>query len=236
MTTAVSDARQNAGGAAAHDGAMALDSVSLGSAPLGAPDLDRPVLGSPAVDTTIDDTAAVDTTGPLLAAVLPSPAGALAVLLTPDGVVRAAGFAPVATMLARLPLDLAVRGHELVDARELLARGGAVAVVAESAARYADGEVRALDAVAVAQPGGPFQQRAWVAMRAIAPGTTATYAELAVAAGSPAAVRAAGSACARNLVAPFVPCHRVLRSGGTLGGYYYGLEAKQVLLAHESRG
>lgn len=220
---------------------MALDSVSLGTAPLGAPDLDRPVLGSPADDiaaddTTIDDTAAVDATAPLLAAVLPSPAGALAVLLTPDGVVRAAGFAPVATMLARLPLDLAVRGHELVDARELLARGGAVAVVAESAARYADGEVRALDAVAVAQPGGPFQQRAWVAMRAIAPGTTATYAELAVAAGSPAAVRAAGSACARNLVAPFVPCHRVLRSGGTLGGYYYGLEAKQVLLAHESRG
>jgi methylated-DNA-[protein]-cysteine S-methyltransferase len=49
-------------------------------------------------------------------------------------------------------------------------------------------------------------------------------------------VRAAGSACARNLVAPFVPCHRVLRSGGTLGGYYYGLDAKRVLLAHEARG
>jgi methylated-DNA-[protein]-cysteine S-methyltransferase len=37
-------------------------------------------------------------------------------------------------------------------------------------------------------------------------------------------------------VAPFVPCHRVLRSGGTLGGYYYGLDAKRVLLAHEARG
>jgi methylated-DNA-[protein]-cysteine S-methyltransferase len=73
-------------------------------------------------------------------------------------------------------------------------------------------------------------------MRAIAPGSTATYAELAAAAGSPTAVRAAGSACARNLVAPFVPCHRVLRSGGTLGGYYYGLDAKRVLLAHEARG
>lgn len=173
---------------------------------------------------------------PLLAAVLPSPAGELAVLMTADGVVRAAGFAPVAAMAARLPLDLVTRGHELLTARDLQARGTGPALVAEAAARYADGDVAALDTVAVAQPGGPFQQRAWTAMRAIAPGATATYAELAVAAGSPTAVRAAGSACARNLVAPFVPCHRVLRSGGTLGGYYYGLETKQALLAHEARG
>lgn len=174
-------------------------------------------------------------TAPLLAAVLPSPAGALAVLMTPDGVVRAAGFAPVAAMAARLPLSLATRGHELLAARDLPARGAGPALVAEAAARYADGDTAALDTVAVEQPGGPFQQLAWSAMRAIAPGATATYAELALAAGSPTAVRAAGSACARNLVAPFVPCHRVLRSGGALGGYYYGLETKQVLLAHEAR-
>jgi methylated-DNA-[protein]-cysteine S-methyltransferase len=174
-------------------------------------------------------------TAPLLAAVLPSPAGALAVLMTPDGVVRAAGFAPVAAMAARLPLDLATRGHELLAARDLTERGAGPALVAEAAARYADGDAAALDTVAVVQPGGPFQQRAWAAMRAIPPGATATYAELALAAGSPTAVRAAGSACARNLVAPFVPCHRVLRSGGALGGYYYGLETKQVLLAHEAR-
>lgn len=206
---------------------MSLDSAPLvtvaGTAPGGAAAPSRP----PASD---------DATAPLLAAVLPSPAGPLAVLLTPDGVVRAAGFAPVAAMLARLPLALVARGHETVDDRDLLARGGGAALVAEAAARYADGEVTALDAVAVQQPGGPFQQRAWAAMRAIAPGATATYAELALAAGSPAAVRAAGSACARNLVAPFVPCHRVLRSGGALGGYYYGLEVKQALLAHEARG
>ena len=64
-------------------------------------------------------------------------------------------------------------------------------------------------------------------------GSTATYAELAAAAGSPAAVRAAGSACARNLLAPFVPCHRVLRTGGALGGYRYGLAVKDELLRHE---
>lgn len=173
---------------------------------------------------------------PLLAAVLPSPAGGLAVLLTEDGVVRAAGFGPVPAMAARLPLDLGARGHELLAPAALAARGAGPALVADAAARYLDGEVGALDTVPVAQPGGPFQQRAWAAMRAIAPGSTATYAELAAAAGSPTAVRAAGSACARNLVAPFVPCHRVLRSGGTLGGYYYGLDTKRALLAHEARG
>ncbi|WP_431836372.1 methylated-DNA--[protein]-cysteine S-methyltransferase [Cellulomonas sp. Y8] len=178
----------------------------------------------------------LDPAAPLLAAVLPSPAGGLAVLLTEDGVVRAAGFGPVPAMAARLPLDLAARGHELLGPAALAARGTGPALVADAAARYLDGEVGALDAVPVAQPGGPFQQRAWAAMRAIAPGSTATYAELAAAAGSPTAVRAAGSACARNLVAPFVPCHRVLRSGGTLGGYYYGLDTKRALLAHEARG
>jgi methylated-DNA-[protein]-cysteine S-methyltransferase len=178
----------------------------------------------------------LDPAAPLLAAVLPSPAGGLAVLLTEDGVVRAAGFGPVPAMAARLPLDLAARGHELLGPAALAARGAGPALVADAAARYLDGEVGALDTVPVAQPGGPFQQRAWAAMRAIAPGSTATYAELAAAAGSPTAVRAAGSACARNLVAPFVPCHRVLRSGGTLGGYYYGLDTKRALLAHEARG
>ncbi|RMI13929.1 methylated-DNA--[protein]-cysteine S-methyltransferase [Cellulomonas triticagri] len=170
------------------------------------------------------------TTGPLLALTLPSPAGPLAVLLTDDGVVRAAGFAPVGTMAARLPDDLARRG--VVDAP---ADHPGAAAVTDAVARYSAGDVTALADVPVAQPGGPFQQRAWTAMRAIDAGATATYGELATAAGSPTAVRAAGSACARNLIAPFVPCHRVLRTGGTLGGYYYGLDVKRALLAHEER-
>jgi methylated-DNA-[protein]-cysteine S-methyltransferase len=70
-------------------------------------------------------------------------------------------------------------------------------------------------------------------MRQIPPGETWSYAELAAKAGRPQAVRAAGQACARNLVAPFVPCHRVVRSGGSLGGYYYGLAVKRWLLDHE---
>ena len=70
-------------------------------------------------------------------------------------------------------------------------------------------------------------------MRKIPVGKTMSYAEIAKRAGSPDAVRAAGSACARNLIAPIVPCHRVVKSGGALGNYGYGLESKEWLLRHE---
>jgi len=167
-------------------------------------------------------------TAPLEALELATPVGTLAVLVTPeDGVVRAAGFTPVAEQQGRLPAVLAARG-----ARPGSADGPAAAVVAAVAA-YSDGETGALDAVPVAQPGGAFLQRAWLALREVPPGTTVSYATLAARAGSAAAVRAAGSACSRNLVAPFVPCHRVVHSDGTLGGYYYGRSMKARLLAHE---
>ena len=98
---------------------------------------------------------------------------------------------------------------------------------------YVGGDRTALDEVEVRQPGGEFQQEVWRVMRMIPAGQTWSYAELATKAGRPAATRAAGSACARNLVAPFVPCHRVLRSDGSLGGYAYGLDVKRWLLALE---
>src|SRR5262249_32598833 len=64
-------------------------------------------------------------------------------------------------------------------------------------------------------------------------GATISYTGLAARAGIPGAARAAGAACAANLVAPVVPCHRALRSDGSLGGYYYGLERKEWLLRHQ---
>jgi AraC family transcriptional regulator of adaptative response/methylated-DNA-[protein]-cysteine methyltransferase len=82
--------------------------------------------------------------------------------------------------------------------------------------------------------GTAFQERCWQALRAIPPGETRTYAEIAAAAGNPKAVRAAGSANARNNVAVLIPCHRVIRTGGDLGGYAYGLEIKRELLKRES--
>ena len=82
--------------------------------------------------------------------------------------------------------------------------------------------------------GTVFQMRVWETLRGVVRGTTLTYGELAERIGSPKAVRAVGSACGANPVALVVPCHRVLRSDGTLGGYRWGLETKEALLAAES--
>ena len=83
--------------------------------------------------------------------------------------------------------------------------------------------------------GTAFQEACWAALRAIPPGETRTYAEIAAAAGNPKAVRAAGSANARNNVAVLIPCHRVVRKGGDLGGYAYGQDIKRELLERERK-
>ncbi len=99
---------------------------------------------------------------------------------------------------------------------------------------YYDGDLTAPGEIPVRQQAGQFHLKAWAALRTVQPGQTVTYVELAKMAGNPAAIRAAGSACAFNPAALFVPCHRVVRSDGTLGGYRYGLPIKQSLLARES--
>jgi AraC family transcriptional regulator of adaptative response/methylated-DNA-[protein]-cysteine methyltransferase len=81
--------------------------------------------------------------------------------------------------------------------------------------------------------GTAFQQRVWRALREIPAGETRTYAQIAAEVGSRDAVRAVGSACGKNPVAVAVPCHRVIASDGKLGGYRWGLERKQALLARE---
>ncbi len=81
--------------------------------------------------------------------------------------------------------------------------------------------------------GTAFQQRVWQALRAIAPGETVSYAQLAARLGEPRATRAVASAIARNPVALAVPCHRVIGSDGTLRGYRWGTERKRELLARE---
>jgi methylated-DNA-[protein]-cysteine S-methyltransferase len=115
--------------------------------------------------------------------------------------------------------------------RAAIGRGDTSA--ADALRRYFAGDITALDEVEVSQPGGPFHTRVWATMRKVTPGTTVSYAELAARAGAPRAMRAAGSACARNAICLFVPCHRIVRSDGGLGGYYYGLATKRRLLDHE---
>ena len=98
---------------------------------------------------------------------------------------------------------------------------------------YFDGDVTALNSIQVRQPGAPFSQTAWKAMKKVKPGSVISYADLAERAGSPAAVRAAGSACAKNAIVLVVPCHRIVKTGGALGNYAYGLSKKEWLLRHE---
>jgi len=83
--------------------------------------------------------------------------------------------------------------------------------------------------------GTAFQEAVWRELRRIPPGETRSYAQIAAAVGKPNAVRAAGSANGANNVAVLIPCHRVVRSDGSLGGYAYGLEIKRELLARESK-
>lgn len=83
--------------------------------------------------------------------------------------------------------------------------------------------------------GTAFQLRVWRFLQGIPAGATRSYAELAAAIGAPKAVRAVAAACAANRVALLVPCHRVLRGDGGLGGYRWGLERKRALLAAEAR-
>ncbi len=110
----------------------------------------------------------------------------------------------------------------------------AVDGVTDAVIAYHDGDLTAIDDVEVEQRSGPFLEQAWKVLRTVPAGRPVSYAEFAAACGNPAAVRAAASACARNPSALFVPCHRVLRSDGSLGGFRWGLPVKRWLLDHES--
>jgi len=99
---------------------------------------------------------------------------------------------------------------------------------------YYDGDLEAIDTVPVRQFGTELQQAGWKALRRITPGEPLTYTSFAASLGNPQAVRAAASICARNAPALFVPCHRVLRSDGSLGGFAWGMPVKQSLLAREA--
>jgi methylated-DNA--[protein]-cysteine S-methyltransferase len=133
-----------------------------------------------------------------------------------------------------------IEDDELISCRHGASSQGLPAVpgnhpILRALRAYAGGDLLALDEIPVAQPGGEFHTAVREAMRRIPPGRTVSYSELAAMAGRPAAARAAAGACARNRVAVVVPCHRVIRGDGGLGGYAYGLEVKQALLDFERR-
>lgn len=160
---------------------------------------------------------------PLKGMTLKTPVGLLA-LVSDGSTLVGAAFGDLASLQMRLRPVFIERGFTNVKS---------IPGISDEIRRYFDGDLRAFDRIKVNQPGGSFSQNAWSAMRKIKPGKVISYADLAANSGSPAAVRAAGSACARNLIAPIIPCHRIVRSDGSLGGYGFGLPTKTWLLKHE---
>lgn len=108
----------------------------------------------------------------------------------------------------------------------------AIAGVSDAVEAWIDGELSSLDAVPVRTVGSDFAVAVWSAMRSIRVGSVETYGMLAARAGHPGAARAAGTACARNAIGLFIPCHRVVASTG-LGGYGWDPLLKARLLEHE---
>jgi methylated-DNA-[protein]-cysteine S-methyltransferase len=143
-------------------------------------------------------------------------------LIAHDNLLLASGFGDYAELESRL------------DSEDQIKRTSRLPIVTDLLEDYLDGDLAAINGISVRQDGENFSQASWRAMRKVAAGKTISYADLAKRAGSPEAVRAAGSACARNLIALVVPCHRIVKSGGQLGNYAYGLKAKEWLLRHEN--
>ena len=159
----------------------------------------------------------------LLRSTFKTPIGSLS-LISREHILLAAGFTSHEELTP---------GLSRVDQETSYKKSHELPIITDLLNDYFDGDLRALDGISVDQPGENFSQLAWKGMRKVLPGKTISYADLAKRAGSPDAVRAAGSACARNLIAVVVPCHRIVKTGGALGNYAYGLKYKEWLLRHE---
>ncbi|MGE3909143.1 MAG: methylated-DNA--[protein]-cysteine S-methyltransferase [Chloroflexota bacterium] len=161
------------------------------------------------------------------AATMPTPIGPLTLLAT-DETVHAGGFTDDVTALISGRLRTLLRDARIQSVSDL-------GPITQALDAYFSGEVTALDRVAVAAHGGPFQQQVWEALRTIPPGRATFYGQLAEHLGGERMARAVGMACATNLISPIVPCHRVTHTTGYLAGYLWGLDRKRWLLDHEAR-
>ncbi|MGW4325630.1 methylated-DNA--[protein]-cysteine S-methyltransferase [Nocardia sp. NPDC004573] len=158
-------------------------------------------------------------------AVTATPLGPFTTLVDSDGAVLASGWTSDAENLRGL-IHPALRPGGLRQRDSLGEVTGAVTA-------YHEGDLTAIDPIPVRQRSGEFLVHAWEILRAVPAGSPLTYTEFAARAGRPDATRAAANACARNAAALFVPCHRILRIGGALGGFRWGLPVKRWLLDHE---
>jgi len=158
-----------------------------------------------------------------------SPIGPLLAGATADGVCLLEFAEP-----ARLPAQIAMLAR-LFDAPVLPGSNAHLRLLGSELATYFAGRLQQFT-VPLLYPGTPFQRKVWEALLAIPHGETRSYEQIAIAAGSPRAVRAVGSANGRNRIAIVIPCHRVVNKSGSLGGYGGGLRRKEFLLELERGG
>jgi methylated-DNA-[protein]-cysteine S-methyltransferase len=159
----------------------------------------------------------------LLLSTLATPIGSLN-LIVDEHILLAANLSTLKALKESLGADDSIREIKSV---------AKIPVITDLINDYFDGDIAAINSIQVRQPGAPFSQAAWKAMKKVRPGKVISYSDLAERAGSPAAIRAAGSACAKNAIVLVVPCHRIVKTGGALGNYAYGLSKKEWLLNHE---
>jgi methylated-DNA-[protein]-cysteine S-methyltransferase len=181
--------------------------------------------GGPAAPRIVVDRALQEGLVDVAYATMDSPVGPLLLAATPAGVVRVSfareGFDDVLTSLAtRISPRVLEAPARLDRARRQLDE-------------YFSGRRTGFDVALDHRLSAGFRARALEAVAAIPFGHTGTYASVAAAAGSPRAVRAAGTACATNPIPLLVPCHRVVRSDGSMGRYGGGEQAKRLLLELE---
>jgi AraC family transcriptional regulator of adaptative response/methylated-DNA-[protein]-cysteine methyltransferase len=161
------------------------------------------------------------------------PLGRLLVAATERGICSVALGNDDATLLAGLRDEFPKASIERVDAGRDEWLAAVVARVQADIGGAASGETAPMPPVDIRATA--FQWRVWQALQKIPRGSTRSYSDIAAAIGAPRSVRAVANACARNRLAVVVPCHRVIREDGSLGGYRWGIARKQDLLARESR-
>ncbi|MFF0149124.1 methylated-DNA-[protein]-cysteine S-methyltransferase [Amycolatopsis sulphurea] len=152
-------------------------------------------------------------------------AGPFTAVVAGDGAVLASGWTADVAELTPL-ISPALAPATLAERRDL-------GPVSTAVHRYHAGDLDVIADVEVRQRSGAFREHAWEMLRKVSAGSPVSYAEYAGMTGNPNAVRAAASACARNAAALFVPCHRVIRTGGALGNFRWGTDTKRWLLTHE---
>lgn len=152
-----------------------------------------------------------------------TPDGSFHMIIDQHDIVRASGFGPAGHLVQRLDPSMTIKSIVQLNQHQYQTFITA----------YYDGDKNALAQIPCHQMGTDFQTSVWDAMSTIPYGQTISYKALAAASGNPSAIRAAGTICGRNRLVLLVPCHRVLKSDGSVGSYLYGPAIKESLLRRE---